>query len=319
MKTLRIIIIIMLLTPGLKSVAQQNAQFNQYIFNELLINPAYAGTKEVWNLNGIFTSQWTGMSGAPQTATISAEGAVTPHIGLGFHFVNDMIGAQMSQGLFGSYAYRVNLTDRLRLSLGLAVGMSYFTLDGTKLNPENENDPAVPLNKHSVLKFDSKTGIFLYSNRFYAGFSISDLLGDWITYADKDVTNQARHWYLTSGYVFDIGKKVKVKPSFLMKEDFRSPTTFDVNAMFLFWERFWLGASVRVNAKIWNVDDLDNTLRNRNAMVFMTDWNITDKFRLGYAYTLTLTELRDYSSHEIHLAYYFPRKNDPKMKTPRYF
>jgi type IX secretion system PorP/SprF family membrane protein len=309
----------LLMLPIMTSLAQQNAQFNQYIFNELLINPAYAGTKEVWNINGIFSSQWTGMPGAPNTATVSAEGPVGNHIGLGFHFLNDVIGAQMNQALFGSYAYRVNLSEKLHLSLGLAIGASYFTLDGTKLHAESETiDPAIPLSTQRTMKFDSKAGAFLYTDRFYAGFSVSDLLGDAIDYNDL-VAQQAQHYYLTAGYVFDLGKKVKAKPSFLMKEDFRSPTTFDVNAMFLFWDRFWLGASLRLNAPIWNTENLDNTLRNRNGMVFMTDWNITDKFRMGYAYTLTLTELKDYSGHEVHIAYYFPRKDSPKMKTPRYF
>lgn len=318
MKTRIIIFLITIMLPVVTSLAQQNAQFNQYIFNELLINPAYAGTKEVWNINGVFSSQWTGMPGAPSTASLSAEGSVTPHIGLGFHFVSDVIGAQSNQSLFGSYAYRVNLTQKLRLSLGLAVGASYFVLDGSKLTPGDVDDPAIPLTRESTFKFDSKAGMFLYTDRFYAGFSVSDLLGDAIKYNDL-VANQVQHYYLTAGYVVDLGKKVKAKPSFLVKEDFRSPTTLDINAMFLFWERFWLGASVRTNVKLWNTEALDNSLRNRNAMVFMTDWNITDKFRLGYAYTMTLTELRDYSGHEIHIAYYFPRKDTPKMKTPRYF
>lgn len=317
MKT-RIIIFALLLTAT-STFAQQNAQYNQYIFNELLINPAYAGTKETWNINGVFSSQWTGLSGAPSTASLSAEGAVSPHIGLGFHFVNDMIGAQMTQSLFGSYAYKINLSEKVRLSFGLAVGMSYFTLDGSKLNPDSENDPAVPITSESTLKFDSKAGLFLYSNRFYAGFSVSDLLGDAIKYNDLHLTNQARHYYLTAGYVADLGKKVKIKPSFLLKEDFKSPTTFDINAMFLFWDRFWLGSSVRLNANIFNSESLDNTLRNRNAVIFMTDWNITDKFRLGYAYTMSITDLKNYGSHEIHIAYYFPRKATPIMKTPRYF
>lgn len=318
MKTRIITIMMLMLLPVFTGQAQQNAQFNQYIFNELLINPAYAGTKEVWNLNGVFSSQWTGMSGAPSTATLSAEGPVAPHIGLGFHFINDVIGAQMNQGLFGSYAYRMQLNQKFRLSLGLAIGASYFTLDGSKLNPSQELDQSIPQTTQRTLKFDSKAGAFLYSDRFYAGFAVSDLLGDAIDYNDM-VAQQAQHYYLTAGYVFDLGKKVKAKPSFLLKEDFRSPTTFDLNAMFLFWERFWLGASVRLNAPIWNRDNLDNSLRNRNAMVFMTDWNITDRFRLGYAYTLTLTQLSDYSGHEIHIAYYIARKDVPKMKTPRYF
>jgi type IX secretion system PorP/SprF family membrane protein len=304
---------------GTPLMAQQNAYFNQYIFSELIINPAYAGTKEMINLNGIFSTQWTGFKGAPSTQTISVDGAVTEKIGLGLHFTNDMIGAQMQQSIFGSYSYKVKLSEKLRLSMGLAVGASYMTLDGSKLNADNPDDPSVPLTNQSALKFDSKAGLFLYSNRFYAGFSVSDLLANVIKTDNVLLANQARHYYLTAGYVVDLGKKARFKPSFLWKEDFKSPTTFDVNAMFLFWDRFWLGTSVRLGASIFNTKNLDNTLRSRNAMVFMTDWNITDNFRMGYAYTLSLTALKDYGGHEIHLGYYIPTKSVPKMKTPRYF
>jgi type IX secretion system PorP/SprF family membrane protein len=317
MKT--IIKTLVFLLVGLPAFAQQNAQFNQYIFSELLINPAYAGTKEMINLNGIFSTQWTGFKGAPSTQSISVDGALGDNMGLGLHITNDMIGAQMQQSIFGSYAYKVRLSDKVRLSMGLALGASYMTLDGSKLNPDDQDDPTVPLSSQSALKFDSKAGLFLYSERFYAGFSVSDLLADVIKTDNVLLANQARHYYLTAGYVVDLGKKARFKPSFLWKEDFKSPTTFDINAMFLFIDRFWLGASVRLGASIFNTDDLDNTLRNRNALVFMTDVNITDNFRMGYAYTYSMTELKNYGGHEIHLGYYIPTKSTPIMKTPRYF
>jgi type IX secretion system PorP/SprF family membrane protein len=299
--------------------AQQDAVYNHYMFNELLINPAYAGTKGLLNANAIFATQWTGFSGSPTTQTLSLEGPVSPSIGLGIHFINDKLGAQSTQGLFGSYSYKLKLGEKFKLSMGIAAGMSYFTLDGTKLTSENNDDPAIPKNSVSTVLFDSKAGLFLYSDRFYAGFSVTDMLGDVIKSKDLLVTSQSRHYYLTSGYVFDLGSRLKLKPSFLYKEDFRAPSNIDLSTFLLYNEKIWIGATVRVGAQVFKNNGLDNSLKHRDAIVLMTEWNITDKLRIGYAYTQTLSALKNYSGHEIMAGYYFPVKEPTKMKNPRYF
>lgn len=313
------IYILVLLLLSITAFPQQNAQYNHYIFNELVINPAYAGTKDLVNANAIYSSQWTGMPGAPTTQSLSVEGPVSEKIGLGIHLINDQIGAQSQQGIFGSYSYKISLTEKLRLSLGLAVGASYYTIDGTKLTSAEQYDPAIPTNLQTQLSFDSKTGLFLYSDRFYAGFSISDLLADAFNTKDILVTKPSRHFYLTSGYVFDLSEKIKYKPSFLIKEDFKAPTNLDLSSYFLYNEKFWIGATVRMGAKVFNKDELDNSLRLRDAVIFMMEYNFTDKFRLGYAYTLSTSVLKDFPGHEVSLGYYFPEKASSKMKTPRYF
>jgi type IX secretion system PorP/SprF family membrane protein len=317
MKTFLNITALMLIAAS--GYAQQDPQFNQYIFNEMIINPAYAGTKGVLNIGATYSLQWTGFSGSPTTQTVSIEGPVSKNMGLGLHFINDKIGAQTQQGLFGSYSYQVRLGEKFKLAMGLAAGISNFTLDGTKLTVDNPEDPAIPKDKVSRVRFDSKAGLFLYSERFYAGFSVTDLLADVIKSDNLLVTGQSRHYYLTSGYVFDLGSKFKFKPSFLIREDFKAPTNIDVNAFFLYKEKLWLGATVRLGAQISKNSKLDNTLRHRDALAFMAEWNITDRLRLGYAYTLSLSALKNYSGHEIQIGYYFRTKSTPKMMTPRYF
>jgi type IX secretion system PorP/SprF family membrane protein len=317
--TMKTKIIFGLLLIGTTVFAQQNAQYNQYIFNELVINPAYAGTKEIVNANAIYSNQWTGFPGSPKTQSISIEGPVSTKVGLGLHVINDRLGAQLQQGVFGSYAYKLKMNDNVTLSMGIAAGTSLFVIDGTILSSESVNDPAIPNSREAALRFDSKTGLFLYSEKFYAGLSVSDLLADVIKSKDLLVTNQRRHYYLTSGYVFTLSPKVKFKPSFLLKEDFKAPTNIDLNSFFLFNERFWLGASLRTGTRIFKNPDLDKTLSMSNAVIFMTQLNITDKLRMGYAYTLSTSSLKSYPGHEIHLGYYFPDKSNVKMSTPRYF
>lgn len=317
MKTLRLIFAFLLIS--MSGYSQQNAPFTQYIFNEMIINPAYAGTKQLININGSYSIMWAGFEGAPTTQTISAEGPVYKNMGLGLHIINDMIGAQSQQGIFGSYSYIVQFNEKWRLSLGLALGVSNFTVDGTKLTQDNVYDPAIPRTKVNKVNFDSKVGLFAYSDRFYAGLSVTELFADVWKSKDLLIAKQSRHYYLTSGYVFDAGKNLKIKPSFLLREDFKAPADVDINCFFLIKELFWVGTTVRFGANIFKNPDMDKTLRSRNAMIFMTEWNITRSFRIGYSYTLSLTALKNYSGHEIILGYTFPKKADTKMRTPRYF
>ncbi|MEI6852036.1 MAG: type IX secretion system membrane protein PorP/SprF [Bacteroidota bacterium] len=315
----KLIIIAVVLLTALSGYAQQNSPFSQYIFNMMLINPAYVGTKQLISLDATYNTQWTGFKGAPSTQTVSAEGAINQNMGIGLHFLNDRIGAQYQQGLFASYSYIIRFNEKWRMSFGIAAGISNFTLDGTKLIIDNPDDPSIPKTKVSAVKFDSKAGLFLYSQRFYFGFSVTDLFADVWKSKDLSVPKQVRHYYITSGYVFDAGKNLKIKPSLLVREDFNAPTNVDVNLFFLIKDRFWLGSSVRFGANIFKDPSLDNTLRHRDAMVFMTEWNITRSLRIGYAYTLSLTALQGYSGHEIEVGYTFPKKADTKMRTPRYF
>lgn len=300
--------------------AQQNAQYNQYIFNELVVNPAYAGTKGIVNANAIYSKQWAGIDGAPTTQTIGIEGPVSEKIGLGLHLINDKIGAQSQQAFYGSYSYKLQLNDRFKLSMGLAVGGSYFGLNGTEMTVENPNDPVVPKTYEKKLRFDSKAGLFMYSDRFYAGLSVSDLLANVFKNEDLLLVEQERHYYLTSGYVFDITSKLKFKPSAMIKYISKSPPNIDLNSFFLLNERFWLGASYRLGTGAFNNSKIEKSLSKKDAVVFMGEFYINEKLRAGYAYTMTTGILKDYSSHEVSLGYYIPAKGvNKKMISVRYF
>jgi len=299
--------------------SQQNFLTNQYIFNMMSVNPAYTGTKQWTSANFLYSSPWVGLEGAPTTQSISIEGSPFPSMGLGVQIINDKIGAESRQGLWANYSYILKLNKNFNLSMGLTAGLSYFSLDGTKLISENLNDPTIPLNKVSTFRFDPRMGIFLYSQRFYLGFSVNDLLGEILDSSQGFVTKQIRHFYLTTGYVFDLGENVKMKPSVMIREDFRSLTNVDITSHFLIKNTFWIGATYRFGADIFTSNTLDNSLKKRDAIIAMTQLNINPTLVIGYAYTHSLTALSSFGGHEIIIDYTFPKKLENRMKTPRYF
>jgi len=313
MRKILLIIIGWLASYGV--LAQQNAQYTQYIFNGLGINPAYAGSKGIINANGIYRTQWVGLEGAPTTQTISVDGAIAKQkVGLGLLLINDQIGAQGQKSVLTNTAFRVSISENSRIALGIAAGISEYYTDGTQLHPNDKNyDPTIPTTKVSTVLPDTRAGLFFNTERFYAGFSASNL----IRFKNKFIVTPARHFYLTSGYIIPLNDWLTFKPSFLIKEDFKSPMNIDLNAFMLVGDRVWLGGSYRTGTRLFknNYQNLDVA----NAWALAIEIYLTEKIKIGYAHDFTLTNLREYAGNELSLGFYFFRKEEGRTQSIRYF
>ncbi|WP_276134820.1 type IX secretion system membrane protein PorP/SprF [Polluticoccus soli] len=301
--------------------AQQNIQFGQYIFNGLAVNPAYAGYKEAWYINGTYRDQWTGFIGAPKTAVVSVDGSFWERnrFGVGFQLINDRLGAQNNTGGAASFAYRIPLdeADSRRLCFGISAGIYNYRIDRNKLNPLDPYDQELEQLK-SVTNPDAGLGVYYSTPKLYAGLSALNL----ISRHENVLTTikRAPHLYLTSGMLFNVSDRVKLKPSILVKEDFKGPTNMDFNAFILFNDRIWLGGSYRTRVSFWNKDHLQPDLTYLDAWSVIIDFFVTKQLRIGYAYDYTLTEIANYEhgSHEISIGYTFKRK-EQIIISPRYF
>lgn len=300
------------------ALAQQAPQYSQYIFNELVINPAYAGSKQILHANATFRTQWTGLEGAPTSQTLSVDGPTgNKNLGWGLHLINDEIGAQSQTGAYGALSTRISLDRYSDLALGVAVGVSQYTLDGTKLDPGSMSeipDQAIPQGRVSQVLPDLKIGAFYNTERYYAGLSVASLIP--FKDSNTDIATPRRHYFLSTGYVFDINRNVRLKPSILIKEDFRSPTAVDLNTFVLLHNRIWFGASYRTAVPMFANQQMKQ-LSKRNALALITQIYATQKLRIGYSYDISLNELRNYSSHEVSVGYYFLKKKYGRILTPR--
>src|ERR1700754_3646616 len=138
--------------------AQQKPQYTQYVFNNLLLNPAVTGIENYVDVKTGYRSQWTGLEGAPVTSylTINApfgsdyvQGdaaamspgneanpysrlytqnyqAAEPHHGIGFMVVSDKAGPINTTNLAATYAYHLGLSSTLNLSVGVAAGFNHI-------------------------------------------------------------------------------------------------------------------------------------------------------------------------------------------------
>ncbi|MGF7215200.1 type IX secretion system PorP/SprF family membrane protein [Spirosoma lacussanchae] len=298
--------------------AQQDKMFSQYMFNMMALNPAYAGSRDVLSMSALYRNQWTGVQGAPQTATFTMDMPLNQErVGIGLQLYGDRYGVMEEAGAFASYAFRIKVGQRTTLALGLQGGASSYRANLTEVmtSPDGSIDPAFAQNISKVLP-NFGTGIYLSNDRSYLSLSVPRLIKNKLSeYNVGDLRSvQARHAFAAAGFVVGISPAVKMKPSVLVKYAEGAPLGFDGNINFWFADRIAIGASIRRNQfSTW-------TDYSTDAVVGMLEVQLTDQFRFGYAYDRTMNGLRSVapSSHEVMLRYEFGFGKN-RILTPRYF
>lgn len=303
------ILLLLLVMAGNRAAAQQDAMYTQYMFNQLAINPAFAGVREVTTVTGLYRRQWVGIPGAPQTVTLAADGPFKKKkIGLGLLLSDDKIGITRTTNVYGNYAFKIQ-TDNGTLSLGLRGGASFFRADFTsvELNTGSPMDPGFSqFVKKTMLNFGA--GIYYNTAKYYIGASVPHLLNNTLQNNQVLVTNQlvAReylHLFVIGGYLFELSPDLTLKPSFLFKGSKGAPLELDLNANLWMKEMVGVGLSYRSAADI----------------SIMAEVQATRQLRFGYAYDRSTTRLVKYNtgSHELMLTYFFASDKETEYKIPK--
>jgi len=309
------------LMASIPAESQQLPHFSQYIFNGLHINPGYAGYKNEGYIQTTYRSQWVKFPGSPRTLSLAADfSANEGRMGFGVSYVQDRIGLTESNLGMLTYSYRINTGDKGRLSLGLSGGISEYAFDPSGIVTVDPDDPTLPGSRVAATAPNMNTGIFYHNDNFYAGLSAYNLIGRRaLLREDVAVAFHDFHYYLTFGGLLNLRENIQLKPSVLVKQVKGSPTSYDLNAMFLFFDQVWFGGSFRSNVRIFE-DQLQENLSNRNAVALVMEYFITPGLRLGYAYDYNLNALNSYrnESHELSLGVYLRSKREI-VNNPRWF
>ena len=299
------IIIFALMLSCYSGFAQQDAQYTQYMYNTINVNPAYAGSRGVMSIFGLHRTQWVGLDGAPVNNAVSINTPLNnSNLGLGVSLVNDRIGPTSENQFSADLSYTIQTNDTYKLSFGIKATGNLFNLDASKLNPADPSDDYLQ-NIGSEFSPNFGAGVYLHSDKLYLGLSVPNFLQD-TKYSDNDlaVYKERLNYYAIGGYVFDISSGVKFKPAFMTKIVTGSPLQLDVSGNFLIQDKLTLGVAYRWDA----------------AVSALAGFQITDGLFIGYGYDLETTKLRRYNSgsHEIFLRFELFNKYS-KMVSPRFF
>lgn len=313
MKKCKLILLIFL---GLINVQQANAQsepmFTQYSFNEIFINPAYAGSHDALSFSSVYRRQWIRINGSPTTKTFTAHSQLLKsRVGLGLTAYQDNIGVTTQTGVFGNYAYRLKL-NKGTLAMGLLGGYIAYQENLSDVETNDIDDNEFLNNTPSAFAPNFGFGTYYYTKVFYLGLSAPRLIfnklyinqNNEVERVTSSFVKEEVHLFLASGFIFDVNPLLKIRPSGMLKVVMNAPIEYDLNLAALVLTSVWIGGGYR-SGDAWNL---------------MTAMQINDQLRVAYSLDFTFTNLRHVagSTHELSLNYVL-RYNKGKVTSPRYF
>ncbi|MGA9638588.1 PorP/SprF family type IX secretion system membrane protein [Flavobacterium sp.] len=292
------------------SYAQQDAQFTQYMYNTMAINPAYAGLREKMSIFALHRTQWVGLDGAPTTNNVSLHTPIQGgNMGIGLSILNDKIGPSDETDIGVNFSYNVQTSENYKISFGLKASANLLNIDFNKLTyltPDKNFESNVD-NKFSP---NIGAGVYFYSDKTYIGLSVPNFIETkhFDRYAGNGsvsyIARERLHYFFTAGHVFDLNDEIKFKPSLLTKMTQGAPLQVDVSANFMFNDKFVVGTAYRWSA----------------AVSAMVGFQFSDSWFIGYSYDFETNRLAHFNrgSHEIFLRYELFNRYD-RIVSPRFF
>lgn len=294
------------------SYAQQDAQYTQYMYNPLSVNPAYAGSRDVLSFVGLYRSQWVGLDGAPRTMNFSLHSPVGKKVGLGFNFTRDEIFIANESTIDIDFSYTLDVSENGKLALGLKGGTHLLNVDSNKLNTGgfDNGDPDTQINIDNKFSPQIGAGTFYYTEKFYIGLSVPNILetehfDESSNSNNSSATAEERvNYYLMTGYTFNLTDDLMFKPAMLWKLVQGSPLQVDVSTNFLIHDKLTLGVAYRWSA----------------AISGLVGFQVTDQIMIGFAYDWETTDIQQYNdgSYEVFLRFELFNRADG-LKNPRFF
>jgi type IX secretion system PorP/SprF family membrane protein len=298
----------------LAAIAQQDPQFTFNRMTQLSVNPGFAGSSGM--VNGLILNryQWDGIPGAPKTLLFSVESGTELfgiNSGVGLNIISDELGFQKNIAVSFDYAYR-KVTKWGNLGIGASAGFYNMAINGDWSTPEGTQwthyggDTGIPQSDVSQLAFDLGFGIFLKSNDYFIGASVTHLNQASIVFSDQASTYLARHYYLSAGYNISLSDPLfEIQPSVLFKTDMVAYQA-DITVDLVYKERYSAGLNYRIN----------------DAVGVLLGFELVNGMRIGYAYDIMTSALAGYGngSHEIFIGYSFDlgKNRSKKYKSVRF-
>lgn len=307
----KLLVIFILIAGIVKGYGQTKPMFSQYMYNMLTLNPSYAGIRNSTSLSAIFRKQWVGIEGAPSTFMASVDTKIqNSNWGLGLQLYDDEIGFEKTTGLQAYSSLHIPLSfkeDGTTLSVGVGFGAMDYRGDFTQAKTIDPQDPAF----HNVNGIEPTAGfgMLLHTSKWYFGISAPSLLRAEVL-SDKQLNVSSlleyNEVFATGGYVFgDEEDNIKWKPSVLIKMARDAPIECDVNLNLWFNDIFSVGFSYRTG----------------DAVVGLLELQASPRFRIGYAYDYTSSQLNSFSrgTHELMLRYEIGDRGQGVASSIRYY
>ncbi len=268
------LILLILAFASFSLKAQQSPMYTHYMYNTLVVNPGYAGSRDALTVTGLHRSQWVNFDGAPMTQTLTFHTPLKSQpIGVGMSIFNDRIGPMNNTSIFGDFAYRLKLGEKSKLALGVSGGVNILQARLNSLWLDNQNDPTFQNNITNRVTPNFGVGAYYSRERLYLGVSVPQLLeNDYSSISTLNgtslVAKEQRHYFFIAGAVFNLSRNLAFKPTTLIKVTSAVPIQADVTASFIIAKKLLLGAMYRTG----------------DAVGALIGFDISNQFHIGYSF-----------------------------------
>jgi type IX secretion system PorP/SprF family membrane protein len=276
---------------------QQQTLYTNYLLNQYLYNPAYAGVVEGTQFNIGYRNQWVGFDGAPKTLILTGYGTVKkkPNMAIGGVLTTEKIGLLQRTTFYGTYTYHLKINKKAAINFGLGLGGIQHKVRIYDSRPYDKDDSYLGSDVLNGFAFDANAGFYFYTKNFFLGFSDQQMPNSKILWANS-IGRNTTSFYAYTGYNFSIDSKKEwvIQPSVLVRTNSPAPYQFEFDLRAIYSDMIWLGLSYR----------------QKSSTCFMLGCKVNKQFTFVYSYDYTLTNINNYSSgsHEIMFAYLIPFK-----------
>ncbi|MFZ5551911.1 MAG: type IX secretion system membrane protein PorP/SprF [Bacteroidota bacterium] len=306
--TLSVLAVCML---GKESKSQNQFLVSQYMLHHGFVNPAAIANSNKMNGAAFYRTQWTGFNGAPVLQGLNFN---LPFAGgknaAGLTVLHDKIGVNRNIEITGTYAYRAKVGLNKYLAFGVSGTLSLLNSDFSNFQTTQPNDPVFTSATPTFAMPNFKAGLYFFTPKFYAGFSVPNLLENKIIYATEyqgktEFNAKAIHYYLNAGYSFKVSEKFDLNVSTMVKNVSGAPMQLDGNVMGVFNKKFGIGASYRTSKEL----------------IGLVNFQVHPSWKIAYGYDFNFDQIGNYSngSHEIMVIFNLvPVKATAVVEPPRF-
>jgi type IX secretion system PorP/SprF family membrane protein len=280
---------------------------DHYVFNALVINPAFAGCNEALSANISYRNQWVGFKDSPKNYSFSVHAPVhEDKIGLGLMVERNSVGIFKETNIIANYAYRMKLFNG-KLALGLGIGATIINTAWNDLAATDPGDVQLSTNSVSDVLPNFSMGAFYFTQKYFIGISAPLFLSHELDQSTGKYTIENNfskyNYFITSGYKLGINSQFKIVPSLLVKYHPHNPIQIDYNMLFNLRDKFWLGVGYR----------------SKSTLIAMIQCQLNYQIRMAYSYDYEFGGIGKYTngSHEIVLNYIF--RYSRKVMGPKQF
>lgn len=288
--------------PALLS-AQQYPFWTQYRSNLFMLNPAVAGTRQIYDARISYRNQWVGFEGAPKTMGASYHRKIYKNkMGVGGFIFQDQIGPFKT--LTSALAYSIKIKfDDVALSFGLNGSYNMQQVNTGLMTYQNTQDLAITnmASTQKVHNYNAAAGLMLYNDRFYISASLNNLLGSAYTYDKSKAVTKIGELKTVMHACFALGYNYSANPDYIWENSTAvifvsgTPILFDYNLRLRMKKGLLVGGGIRLGT----------------ALIAQVGWTFDDWAQVSYSYDFNTNNLRttNSGSHEIKIVFFHSKQH----------